>query len=38
MPIVVPNDREALAVIRPRPHLVLIYSTLLLAELLVSMP
>lgn len=42
MPIVMPNDREALATalavspLRQRPHLVLIHSTLSLADLLVS--
>jgi len=42
MPIVMPNDREALATalavspLRQRPHLVLIHSTLKLADLLVS--
>jgi hypothetical protein len=42
MPIVMPNDREALATalavspIRPRPHLVLIHSTLKLTDLFVS--
>jgi hypothetical protein len=42
MPIVMPNDREALATalavspVRQRPHLVLIHSTLKLTDLLVS--